>query len=133
MIIFSFQIPDHVMTRSILAACTILSVIAGSSLAMAAEPADNVTMTINRWREPGSNNIGTADMTLTNKNAFAVGNIKVKCHYVTKDTDRTIETAQTLPMTLKPNSSKKFRKVRFVYIDVDAAEGACKIESVARK
>lgn len=121
------------MNRLILPAFAVLSVIAGPSCAIAAEPIDNVTMAISRWREPGSNNIGTADMTLTNKNAFAVGNIRVKCHYVTKDTDRTIETAQTLPMTLKPNSSKKYRKVRFAYIDTDAAEGACKIESVAKK
>lgn len=121
------------MNRLTLSAFAVLSAIVGPACAMAVEPIDNVTMTINRWREPGSNNIGTADMTLTNKNAFAVGSIKVKCHYVTNDTDRTIETTQTLPMTLKPNSTKKFRKVRFAYIDVSAAKGACKIDSVAKK
>lgn len=121
------------MNLSTVAALVALSTLAVPICAIAAEPIDNVTMTINRWREPGSNNIGTADMTLTNKNAFAVGSIKVKCHYVTKDTDRTIETAQTLPMTLKPNSTKKFRKVRFAYIDTDTADGACKIESIAKK
>jgi hypothetical protein len=121
------------MNRPTLFAFAVMSAIAGPACAVAAEPIDNVTMTITRWREPGSNNIGTADMTLSNKNAFAVGSIKVKCHYVTKDTDRTIETTQTLPMTLKANSTKKFRKVRFAYIDVDTAEGACKIDSVAKK
>ena len=120
------------MKRSTATAFAALCAIAGPACAVAAEPIDNVTMTINRWREPGSNNIGTADMTLTNKNAFAVGSIKVKCRYVTKD-ERTIETMQTLPMTLKPNSSRKFRKVRFAYIDTDGAEGACKIASVAKK
>lgn len=131
--ILRFADSDHAMNRLTLSAVAVLSAIAGPVCAAAAEPIDNVTMTINRWREPGSNNIGTADLTLTNKNAFAVGNIKVKCHYVTKDTDRTIETTQTLPMTLKPNSTRKFRKVRFAYIDVDAADGSCKIDSVAKK
>jgi hypothetical protein len=36
-------------------------------------------------------------------------------------------------MTLKPNSTRKFRKVRFAYIDINNAEGSCKIESVAKK
>ncbi|WP_458760167.1 hypothetical protein ACSVBT_05035 [Afipia sp. TerB] len=120
------------MSRSTLAAFAVLFAMASAVCASAAEPIDNVSMTITRWREPGSNNIGTADMTLTNKNAFAVGSIRVKCHYVTKD-ERTIETTQTLPMILKPNSTRKFRKVRFAYIDTDSAEGACKIESVAQK
>jgi hypothetical protein len=120
------------MNRLTVAAFAVLPAIAAPVCAGAAEPIDNVTMTINRWRQPGSNNIGTADMTLTNKNAFAVGSIRVKCHYVTKD-ERTIETTQTLPMTLKPNSTRKFRKVRFAYIDVKNAEGSCKIESVAKK
>jgi hypothetical protein len=120
------------MNRLTAAAFAVLPVIAAPACASAAGPIDNVTMTINRWRQPGSNNIGTADMTLTNKNAFAVGSIRVKCHYVTKD-ERTIETTQTLPMTLKPNSTRKFRKVRFAYIDVKNAEGSCKIESVAKK
>jgi hypothetical protein len=121
------------MNRLTVSAFAVLSAIAGPSCASAAEPVDNVKMSIERWREPGSNNIGTADMILTNENAFAVSGIKVKCHYVVKETGRTIETTQTLPMTLKPKTTKKFRKVRFAYIDVDAAEGSCKIESAAKK
>lgn len=121
------------MNHLTISAFAVLSAIMVTTCAAAAEPGDNVKMTIERWREPGSNNIGTADLILTNHNAFAVSGIKVKCHYVVKETGRTIETMQTLPMTLKPNSTRKFRKVRFAYIDVDAADGSCKIVSLAKK
>ena len=60
--------------------------------AFAAEPGDKVKISIEKWRKPGSNNIGTADITVTNDNDFAVKDIRVKCDYMSKTGGRKIET-----------------------------------------
>ena len=103
-----------------------------ASKTFAAEPFQNVRVTIEKWRKPGSNNIGTADITVTNDNAFAVKDIRVKCSYVAKAGGRNIETEQTLPVTVKAKTSSKFRKLKFGFIDVQAAEGSCEVRSVTQ-
>jgi maltose-binding protein MalE len=95
--------------------------------ARATEPADNVTVTIDRWRKPGSNNIGTADITINNSNNFAVKDIKVRCNYVVKAGGKKIETEQNITVTVKPKSKMSFKKTKFPFIDVQAAEGSCKV------
>jgi hypothetical protein len=98
----------------------------------AAEPGDKVTVTIDKWRRPGSNNIGTADVTISNDNDFAVKDIRVKCEYMSKVGERKIETDQTIAVTVKPKSKKTFKKTKFAYIDTEKAEGACKVRSATQ-
>ncbi|TKT72334.1 hypothetical protein YH63_013370 [Afipia massiliensis] len=100
--------------------------------ATAAEPGDKVKISIEKWRKPGSNNIGTADITVTNDNDFAVKDIRVKCDYMSKTGGRKIETEQKLTLKVKPKTTKLFKKTKFPFIDTEAAEGACKVISAAQ-
>lgn len=119
------------MSSAIAVAVFLSGVSVGHSV-NAAEPGDKVAVTIERWRKPGSNNIGTADVTISNDNDFAVKDIRVKCDYVAKVGGRKIETEQNIAVTVKANSKKKFKKTKFAYIDTDAAEGSCKVRSATQ-
>lgn len=111
---------------------TAMVLASGVTMASAADPGDKVTVSIEKWRKPGSNNIGTADITVTNDNAFAVKDIRVRCNYVAKDGGRKIETDQKIAVTVKANSKKSFKKTKFPFIDTAAAEGACKVSSATQ-
>ena len=98
-----------------------------TGLAAAAEPGDKVKISIEKWRKPGTNNVGTADITIINDNDFAVKDVRVKCDYMSKTGGRKIETDQRLPMTVKAKTTKLFKKTKFPFIDQEAAEGSCKV------
>ncbi|HEX7881314.1 MAG TPA: hypothetical protein VF499_01075 [Afipia sp.] len=100
--------------------------------ATAAEPGDKVKISIEKWRKPGSNNIGTADITVTNDNDFAIKDIRVKCDYMSKSGGRKIETEQRLSLTVKAKTKKLFKKTKFPFIDTEAAEGACKVSGASQ-
>ena len=100
--------------------------------AFAADPGDNVKIAIEKWRKPGSNNAGTADITITNDNNFAVKDIRVKCNYMSKTGGRQIETDQRLPLTVQAKTTKLFKKTKFPFIDTQAAEGSCKVMSAGQ-
>ncbi len=95
--------------------------------AFAADPGDKVKVTIEKWRKPGSNNAGTADITVTNDNDFVVKDIRVKCDYMSKTGGRKIETDQRLALTVKAKTTKLFKKTKFPFIDQETAEGSCKV------
>ncbi|MEH2510060.1 hypothetical protein V1291_001414 [Nitrobacteraceae bacterium AZCC 1564] len=116
----------------VIAVAVILSGVSVGGSVNAAEPGDHVTVTIERWRKPGSNNIGTADLTIANDNNFAVKDIRVRCEYMSKVGERKIETEQNIPVTVKANTKKKFKKTKFAYIDTDKAEGACKVRGATQ-
>jgi hypothetical protein len=116
----------------VIAVAVFLSGVSVGHFAYAAEPGDKVTVSIERWRKPGSNNIGTADVTITNDNDFAVKDIRVKCDYMSKVGERKIETEQNIPVTVKAMTKKKFKKTKFGYIDTEKAEGACKVRSATQ-
>jgi hypothetical protein len=118
--------------RFVIAVAVLLSGASVGHFAKAAEPGDKVTVSIERWRKPGSNNIGTADLAITNGNDFAVKDIRVKCDYMSKVGERKIETDQNIAVTVKAKSTKKFRKTKFAYIDTDKAAGACKVNSATQ-
>jgi hypothetical protein len=117
---------------SVIALAVLLSSLSVGHSVNAAEPGDKVTLTIERWRKPGSNNIGTADVSITNDNDFAVKDIRVKCDYMSKVGERKIETEQNIAVTVKAKSTKKFKKTKFAYIDTEKAEGACKVRSATQ-
>lgn len=117
---------------STIALAVFLSGVNVGHFANAAEPGDKVTVTIERWRKPGTNNIGTADLTVTNDNDFAIKDIRVKCDYMSKVGERKIETEQNIPVTVKAMTKKKFKKTKFAYIDTEKAEGACKVRSATQ-
>lgn len=100
--------------------------------AFAADPGDKVKVTIEKWRKPGSNNAGTADITVTNDNDFAVKDIRVKCDYMSKTGGRKIETDQRLALTVKAKTTKLFKKTKFPFIDQETAEGSCKVTGAAQ-
>jgi hypothetical protein len=100
--------------------------------AFAAEPGDKVKISIEKWRKPGTNNIGTADITVTNDNEFAVKDIRVKCDYMSRTGGRKIETDQRLALTVKAKTTKLFKKTRFPFIDQETAEGSCKVTGAAQ-
>jgi hypothetical protein len=100
--------------------------------AHAADPGDKVKVTIEKWRKPGTNNVGTADITVTNDNDFAVKDIRVKCDYMSKTGARKIDTDQRLALTVKAKTTKLFKKTKFPFIDTEAAEGSCKVSSAAQ-
>ncbi len=100
--------------------------------AHAAEPGDKVTFTIDMWRKPGSNNAGLVDITVDNKNDFAISGIRLRCDYMAKVGGKKIEAEQNVPLTLKANTKKTFKKTKFPYIDTAAADGACKLVSATK-
>ncbi|MDZ4368775.1 MAG: hypothetical protein U0987_17395 [Afipia sp.] len=106
--------------------------LSATGIASAAEPGDKVKIKIEKWRKPGSNNIGTADITVTNDNDFAVKDIRVSCDYMSKTGGRKIETDQRLTIKIKPKTTKLFKKTKFPFIDTEAATGDCKVESAAQ-
>ena len=117
---------------TVIAVAVLLSSVSVGYSVNAAEPGDKVTVTIERWRKPGSNNIGTADVTITNDNDFAVKDVRVKCDYMSKVGERKIETDQNIAVTVKAKSTKKFKKTKFAYVDTEKAEGACKVRSATQ-
>lgn len=117
------------MKTPVVPVVTALMLIGAASIAGAAEPGDKVQVSIDKWRKPGSNNIGTADVTITNGNDFAVKDIRVRCDYMIGG--RKIETEQTIAATVKAKSTKMLRKTRFPFIDTASADGACKVRGAA--
>ncbi len=118
------------MTK-LIAAVVAVSFLA-TGIAIAAEPNDNVKFSIEKWRKPGSNNIGTADITIDNANDFAVKDVRIQCHYVVKTGGKKIETDQTIAVTVKPKTKKTFKKTKFPFIDEATAEGSCKLVSASK-
>lgn len=106
--------------------------LSATGIASAAEPGDKVKVTIEKWRKPGSNNAGTADITVTNDNDFAVKDVRVKCDYMSKTGGRKIETDQRLPMTVKAKTTQTFKKAKFPFIDTAAADGSCKVSGATQ-
>lgn len=100
--------------------------------ALAADPGENVKIVIEKWRKPGSNNIGTADIRVTNGNDFAVKDVRVKCDYMSKTGGRMIETDQRLSLTVKAKTTRLFKKTKFPFIDQDTAEGSCKVTGAVK-
>ena len=93
---------------------------------------DKVTFTIDQWRKPGSNNAGLIDITVDNKNDFALSAIRLRCDYTVKAGGKKIEAEQTVPLKLKANTKKTFKKTKFPFIDTAAADGSCKIISATK-
>lgn len=115
-----------------LIASTLAVFVLGCSIASAEGPADKVTFTIDMWRKPGSNNAGLVDVTVDNKNDFAITGIRLRCDYMVKAGGKKIEAEQNIPLKLKANTKKTFKKEKFPYIDVTAADGACKLVSASK-
>ena len=118
--------------KTILFPAIVALFLSATGLASAAEPGDKVKVTIEKWRKPGSNNAGTADITVTNDNDFAVKEIRVKCDYMAKTGGRKIETDQRLSLTVKAKTTKTFKKTKFPFIDTEASEGTCKVSSATQ-
>ncbi len=118
--------------KTIIISATAAIFLSATGSAFAAGPGDKVTIKIEKWRKPGSNNIGTADITVTNGNDFPVKDIRVSCDYMSKTGGRKIETDQRLTITVKAKTTKLFKKTRFPFIDNEAATGSCKVESAAQ-
>ncbi len=113
-------------------ASTLAALVLGCSVASAEGTADKVTFVIDLWRKAGSNNIGTADVTIDNRNDFAIKDIRVRCDYAMKATGKKIETTQNVAVTVKAKTKKTFKKTKFPYIDQDTAQGSCKIQSAEK-
>ncbi len=117
------------MKTLVLPVTAAIMLVGAAPLAGATELADKVSVSIDKWRKPGSNNIGTADVTITNDNDFAVKDIRVRCDYMAGG--RKIETEQNIATTVKAKSTKMLRKTKFPFIDTASADGACKVRSAA--
>lgn len=113
--------------KTIIVAATAAIFLGAIGAANAAEPGDKVKIAIEKWRKPGSNNAGTADITVTNGNDFAVKDIRVKCDYTAKTGGRKIETEQRLTLVVKAKTTKLYKKTKFPFIDTGTAEGSCKV------
>lgn len=119
------------MVRWMAPACAAL-LLATFPCASRAADQDQVKYSIDKWRKPGTNNIGTADITITNGNDFAIKDIKIACHYMAK-TGKKIETEQTIAVTMKAKTTKTFKKTKFPFIDIAAADGKCELIGVQKK
>ena len=113
-------------------ASTLTILVLTGSIVRAEGPGDKVTFTIDMWRKPGSNNAGLVDITVNNANDFAIGAIRLRCDYMAKVGGKKIEAEQNIPLKLKANTKKTFKKTKFPYIDTAAADGACKLISAAK-
>ena len=118
------------MIASALCASFVALVMTGS-VAGAADH-DKVTFSIDKWRKPGSNNAGLVDITVDNKNDFAISAIRLRCDYMAKTGGKKFEAEQNVPLKLKANTKKTFKKTKFPYIDMAAADGTCKILSATK-
>ena len=118
------------MSKMIASALAVL-VLAGS-MALAEGPGDKVTFTIDMWRKPGSNNAGLVDITVNNANDFDISAIRLRCDYMVKAGGKKIEAEQNIPLKLKANTKKTFKKTKFPYIDTAAADGNCKLVSATK-
>ena len=118
------------MSKIVASTLTVL-VLAGSA-ALAEGPGDKVTFTVDMWRKPGSNNAGLVDITVNNGNDFAISGIRMRCDYVVKAGGKKIEAEQNIPLKLKANTKKTFKKTKFPYIDTAAADGNCKLISATK-
>jgi hypothetical protein len=113
-------------------AITIIVTMCGTVVAVAADPGDAVKVVNQVWKKPGHNNIGIADITLRNDNAFSVRAIKIKCVFTAKATGKVTEIQQLIPGPLKANSEQTFKKVSFGFIDTRAAEGNCAVQGATQ-
>jgi hypothetical protein len=109
----------------------VVAVLLTGTGAAAADPADAVKVVSQVWKKGGHNNIGLADITLHNDNAFAVKDIKLKCVFTTKSTGKVTEIQQTIAGPVKPKSEQTFKKVSFGFVDTQAADGACEVQAAS--
>lgn len=114
------------MNRSVVTIAAAGILLAGT-MAAAADPADAVKLVKQVWKKPGRNNIGSADLTISNDNPFAVKDIKLKCVFTIEATGKVSEIQQTVPGPLKAKTTQTFKKVSFGFIDTQAAEGSCSV------
>jgi hypothetical protein len=117
------------MIKSIAAVVAVLLV--GMSVATA-DPADAVKVVQQIWKKGGRNNIGIADITISNDNTFAVKDIKIKCVFTTKSTGKVTEIQQTIAGPVKAQSQQVFKKVSFGFVDTQAADGACSVRGATQ-
>ena len=103
----------------------------GCCVAHAQDASGKVTFTIDQWRKPGSNNASLIDITVDNKNDFAISGIRLRCDYMAK-TGKKIEAEQNIPLKLAANAKKAFKKTKFPFIDTAAADGSCKLVSATK-
>ena len=115
-----------------IAVTTIAALVLGCSIASAQDAGNKVTFTIDMWRKPGSNNAGLVDITVDNKNDFDIGGIRLRCDYMAKAGGKKIEVEQNIPLKLKANTKKTFKKTKFPYNDTAAADGTCKLVSATK-
>lgn len=121
------------MTKLSYAVTAVAILLLGTGAAVAdPDPADAVKVIKQVWKEPGRNNAGIADITLSNGNAFAVKAIKIKCVFTTKSTGKVTEIQQTIAGPMKANAEQTFKKVSFGFVDTKAAEGECSVLGVTR-
>lgn len=122
------------MSKKIAAAFVAFALAGGMICARQSHAADQdqVKFTIEKWRKPGSNNIGTADITIDNGNDFAIKDVRIACHYMAKAGGKKIETEQTVAVTVKAKTKKTFKKTKFPFIDQTAADGKCELVSVQK-
>jgi len=97
-----------------------------------ADPADAVKVIKQVWKKGGRNNIGIADINISNDNAFAVKDIKIRCVFTVKSTGKVTEIQQTIAGPVKAKTEQIFKKVSFGFIDTTAAEGACEVRAVTQ-
>jgi hypothetical protein len=100
--------------------------------AAAADPAAAVKVVKQVWKKGGRKTIGIADITISNDNAFAVKDIKIKCVFTTRSTGKVTEIQQTIAGPVKPKTVQTFKKVSFGFVDTQAAEGECDVRGVTQ-
>ena len=120
------------MGKTTFAAAIVVLHLIGINVAAAADPVDAIRVVKQVWKKGGRNTIGIADITISNGNAYAVKNIKVRCVFTTKSTGKVIEIQQTIAGPVKPKTEQTFKKVSFGFVDTAAAEGGCEIRSATR-
>ncbi|WP_315835114.1 hypothetical protein [Bradyrhizobium prioriisuperbiae] len=99
--------------------------------AAVADPA-NVKVVKQVFKKGSYNKIGIADITISNDNAFAVKDIKVRCVFTTKSTGKVTEIQQTIAGPLKAKTEHTFKKISFGFVDTQAADGACEVRDVTQ-
>ncbi|MDR3467680.1 MAG: hypothetical protein P4M07_17260 [Xanthobacteraceae bacterium] len=110
----------------------IAGLLVAGTAAGAAEPADAVKLVKEVWKKPGRNNIGVADLTISNGNPFAVKDVKIKCVFTAAATGKVTELQQSIPGPVKAMAEQTFRKVSFGFIDTRAEQGACQVLAATR-
>lgn len=105
----------------------------GLSAAVAADQVTGLKVVGQVFKKGGYNTAGLADITIANDNDFAVKDLKIRCVFTDRKSGKVSEIQQSIPASVPAKGKQTFKKVRFAFVDVQTADGACEVTGASRQ